>query len=36
MSVISTPITKLFGIKHPVILAGMNIAGEHTTSVGPQ
>ncbi|KAJ7117805.1 2-nitropropane dioxygenase [Mycena epipterygia] len=26
MSVISTPITKLFGIKHPVILAGMNIA----------
>lgn len=23
---ISTPITKLFGIKHPVILAGMNVA----------
>jgi len=26
MSVISTPITELFGIKHPVLLAGMNIA----------
>jgi hypothetical protein len=26
MSVISTPITELFGIKHPVMLAGMNIA----------
>ncbi|KAK7050581.1 NMO domain-containing protein [Favolaschia claudopus] len=26
MSVISTPITELFGIKHPVLLAGMNVA----------
>ncbi|KAJ7491985.1 2-nitropropane dioxygenase [Mycena latifolia] len=26
MSIISTPITELFGIKHPVLLAGMNIA----------
>lgn len=26
MSVIKTPITDLFGIKHPVILAGMNVA----------
>ncbi|KAJ6488067.1 2-nitropropane dioxygenase [Mycena vulgaris] len=26
MSIISTPITELFGIKHPVMLAGMNIA----------
>ncbi|KAF7365732.1 NMO domain-containing protein [Mycena venus] len=26
MSVISTPITELFGIKHPVFLAGMNVA----------
>ncbi|KAJ7696493.1 2-nitropropane dioxygenase [Mycena rosella] len=26
MAVISTPITKLFGMKHPVLLAGMNIA----------
>jgi len=26
MSVISTPITKLFGIKHPILLAGMNVA----------
>ncbi|TFL02225.1 2-nitropropane dioxygenase [Pterulicium gracile] len=26
MSVISTPITKMFGIKHPVMLAGMNVA----------
>ena len=23
MSVISTPITELFGIKHPILLAGM-------------
>lgn len=23
---LSTPITKLFGIKHPVILAGMNVS----------
>ncbi|KAH9951084.1 2-nitropropane dioxygenase [Amylocystis lapponica] len=26
MSVISTPITELFSIKHPVLLAGMNVA----------
>ncbi|ETW78693.1 hypothetical protein HETIRDRAFT_386881 [Heterobasidion irregulare TC 32-1] len=26
MSVISTPITQLFGIKHPILLAGMNVA----------
>ncbi|PSR78263.1 hypothetical protein PHLCEN_2v7459 [Hermanssonia centrifuga] len=26
MSVISTPLTELFGIKHPVLLAGMNVA----------
>jgi NAD(P)H-dependent flavin oxidoreductase YrpB (nitropropane dioxygenase family) len=26
MSVIKTPITELFGIKHPVLLAGMNVA----------
>ncbi|KAF8194458.1 2-nitropropane dioxygenase [Mycena galopus ATCC 62051] len=26
MSVISTPITQLFGIKHPIFLAGMNVA----------
>ncbi|KAJ7781930.1 2-nitropropane dioxygenase [Mycena maculata] len=26
MATISTPITELFGIKHPVLLAGMNIA----------
>jgi len=26
MSVISTPITELFGIKHPIMLAGMNVA----------
>jgi NAD(P)H-dependent flavin oxidoreductase YrpB (nitropropane dioxygenase family) len=26
MSVIKTPITDLFGIKHPIILAGMNVA----------
>lgn len=23
---ITTPITKLFGIKHPILLAGMNVA----------
>lgn len=23
---ISTPLTKLFGIKHPIMLAGMNVA----------
>ncbi|TFY56454.1 hypothetical protein EVJ58_g7631, partial [Rhodofomes roseus] len=26
MSVISTPVTELFGIKHPILLAGMNVA----------
>jgi NAD(P)H-dependent flavin oxidoreductase YrpB (nitropropane dioxygenase family) len=26
MSVIKTPITDLFGIQHPIILAGMNVA----------
>jgi NAD(P)H-dependent flavin oxidoreductase YrpB (nitropropane dioxygenase family) len=26
MAVISTPITSLFGIKHPVLLAGMDSA----------
>jgi NAD(P)H-dependent flavin oxidoreductase YrpB (nitropropane dioxygenase family) len=26
MSVIKTPITELFGIQHPIILAGMNVA----------
>ncbi|KAK6906969.1 hypothetical protein I203_100958 [Kwoniella mangroviensis CBS 8507] len=26
MSVISTPITELFGVKHPILLAGMNVA----------
>ena len=26
MSKISTPITELFGIKHPILLAGMNVA----------
>jgi len=26
MSFISTPITELFGIKHPILLAGMNVA----------
>ena len=30
MTIIKTPITDLFGIKHPVILAGMNVAA------GPQ
>ena len=23
---LSTPITKMFGIKHPIMLAGMNVA----------
>ncbi|KAL8286434.1 hypothetical protein RQP46_004451 [Phenoliferia psychrophenolica] len=26
MATISTPLTKLFGIKHPILLAGMNVA----------
>lgn len=26
MSTITTPITELFGIKHPILLAGMNVA----------
>jgi len=26
MSVITTPVTELFGIKHPILLAGMNVA----------
>ncbi|KAK0194223.1 2-nitropropane dioxygenase [Armillaria mellea] len=26
MAVISTPVTELFGIKHPILLAGMNVA----------
>jgi len=26
MSVITTPITEMFGIKHPILLAGMNVA----------
>ncbi|KAJ7163488.1 Nitronate monooxygenase-domain-containing protein [Mycena crocata] len=26
MAIISTPITELFGIKHPILLAGMNVA----------
>ncbi|KAI0058813.1 2-nitropropane dioxygenase [Artomyces pyxidatus] len=26
MSVISTPLTELFGIRHPILLAGMNVA----------
>ena len=26
MAVIQTPITKMFGIKHPILLAGMNVA----------
>jgi NAD(P)H-dependent flavin oxidoreductase YrpB (nitropropane dioxygenase family) len=26
MGSISTPLTKLFGIKHPIFLAGMNVA----------
>jgi len=26
MSVFQTPLTKLFGIKHPIVLAGMNVA----------
>lgn len=26
MSTITTPLTKLFGIKHPIMLAGMNVA----------
>ncbi|KAF8645049.1 hypothetical protein AX16_008107 [Volvariella volvacea WC 439] len=26
MSIISTPITEMFGIKHPILLAGMNVA----------
>lgn len=26
MSTITTPLTKLFGIKHPILLAGMNVA----------
>jgi NAD(P)H-dependent flavin oxidoreductase YrpB (nitropropane dioxygenase family) len=26
MPVIKTPITELFGIKHPIMLAGMNVA----------
>jgi len=25
MSVISTPITELFGIQHPILLAGMSV-----------
>lgn len=24
--VLTTPLTKLFGIKHPILLAGMNVA----------
>lgn len=26
MASITTPLTKLFGIKHPIMLAGMNVA----------
>ncbi|KAI0309217.1 hypothetical protein OF83DRAFT_1179890, partial [Amylostereum chailletii] len=26
MSVLQTPLTELFGIKHPILLAGMNVA----------
>ncbi|KAJ3818016.1 2-nitropropane dioxygenase [Lentinula raphanica] len=26
MAVISTPVTQMFGIKHPILLAGMNVA----------
>ena len=26
METLKTPITQLFGIKHPIILAGMNVA----------
>ncbi|KAK0499997.1 2-nitropropane dioxygenase [Armillaria luteobubalina] len=26
MAIISTPVTELFGIKHPILLAGMNVA----------
>jgi len=26
MSALQTPLTKLFGIKHPIFLAGMNVA----------
>ncbi|KAF3939096.1 hypothetical protein ABW19_dt0210261 [Dactylella cylindrospora] len=26
MATITTPITKLFGVKHPILLAGMNVA----------
>lgn len=26
MATITTPLTKLFGIKHPIMLAGMNVA----------
>jgi len=26
MATISTPLTKLFGVKHPIFLAGMNVA----------
>ena len=26
MTTITTPLTKLFGIKHPIFLAGMNVA----------
>lgn len=26
MTTITTPLTKLFGVKHPIFLAGMNVA----------
>ncbi len=26
MATITTPLTELFGIKHPILLAGMNVA----------
>jgi NAD(P)H-dependent flavin oxidoreductase YrpB (nitropropane dioxygenase family) len=32
MSVISTPVTELFGIKHPILLAGMSSGFSHATS----
>ncbi|KAK7056435.1 hypothetical protein VNI00_002990 [Paramarasmius palmivorus] len=37
MATISTPITELFGIKHPVLLAGMNVAAvSDSHSFGPE
>lgn len=33
MATITTPITKMFGIKHPVLLAGMNVAAGYVDTL---